>query len=132
MKDALYCFLYHSYMAPDQDIGCVAEIVKTARGFNKAQHITGILVFDGQRFCQYIEGPKTEVQALIQRLADDPRHMQFTPKYQAPLQGERMFGHWSMAYVLVDDAEPLDAMEPLDGLLALDKLKELIPLLDVV
>ena len=130
MEEALSCFLYRSYIAPDQDISCVADIVKTSRRFNKEQHITGILVFDGERFCQYIEGPRAPLQALIQRLEKDPRHVQFTPKHEALLQGARMFASWSMAYVLVDDTASLEEMEPLNGLLALGKLKELIPMLD--
>lgn len=131
MTADLYGFLYHSQLASDADLSCVADIVKTARSFNKEHGITGILVFDGLRFCQYIEGPQSDLQDLINRIADDPRHEQFTPKFHAPVAGERLFGNWSMAYVLVDDSEPLDEMGQLDGQASLHKLQQMIPLLDV-
>jgi len=124
--------LYHSHIAPEADISCVADIVKTARNFNKVHEITGLLVFDGQRFCQYIEGPDDALQALIDRIAQDPRHVQFTPKYHAPCKGARLFAHWAMAYVLIDDEEPLDEMHALDGPSALAKLQALLPMLDAV
>lgn len=131
MKEALFCFLYHSQIAPTAQLSCVAEIVKTARSFNKEHHITGMLVFDGQRFCQYIEGPQSALQGLIERIAKDDRHYLFEPKHHAPLVGERMFASWSMAYVLVDDAEPLNDLESLDGLAAIRQLETLLPMLDI-
>lgn len=126
-----FCFLYHSHITPSAGVGCVAEIVKTARKFNKEHSITGLLVFDGQRFCQYIEGPQRALQALIDRIAVDSRHYQFEPRHQGPLLGSRMFEHWSMAYVLVDDEEPLDELKKHQGQAALHNLEKLLPLLDI-
>lgn len=131
MQQGLHCFLYQSYFTPGMDISCVADIVKTARSFNKLHHITGMLVFDGLRFCQYIEGPAEPLQLLIGKIGQDPRHQRFTPKHQAALEGERRFSNWSMAYVLVDDEEPLDAIDALTGHRALEKMETLIPLLDI-
>ena len=131
MQEDLFCFLYHSKIAPDVGVSCVAEIVKTARSFNKEHQITGMLVFDGQRFCQYIEGPRQDLQALIDRIEVDARHHQFEPKHHAPLNGKRMFSNWSMAYVLVDDAEPLDDLERVVGPAAIEILESLIPMLDI-
>lgn len=131
MESSLACFLYHSRLAASADIRCVADIVKIARSFNKEHQITGMLIFDGQRFCQYIEGPQVQLQALIDCIAKDNRHTEFTPKHHAGLSGERMFGSWSMAYVLVDDAEPLDELNQLDGTQAVSKLLGLLPMLDI-
>lgn len=125
------CVLYHSRMACDADLSCVAEIVKTARSFNKEAGITGMLVFDGQRFCQYIEGPAPVLRGLVDSIAQDARHTHFTIKHQGEVSGERLFAHWSMAYVLVDDSEPLDELNQLEGLQALSKLQALIPMLDI-
>lgn len=131
MDTNLHAFLYHSRMASDADLGGIADIVKTARSFNKEVGITGMLVFDGQRFCQYIEGPQSAMQALIGRIGQDPRHTHFTPMHDAPLAGPRWFGKWSMAYVQVDDGEPLDELSRLEGLHALRRLQVLIPELDI-
>lgn len=131
MDTRLNCFLYHSHIADNADLECVAHIVKTARGFNKEAGITGMLVFDGQRFCQYIEGPPSAIEALVARIAQDSRHTHFTPKYHGALEGPRWFDRWSMAYVLVDDSEPLDDLSQFEGLQALNKLQALIPVLDI-
>jgi hypothetical protein len=131
MPQGLQCFLYQSHFTAGMDISCVADIVKTARSFNKLHHITGMLVFDGLRFCQYIEGPADSLQVLIGRLGKDPRHQLFIPKHQAPLSGERRFSNWSMAYVLVDGEEPLNEIDALTGQSALEKMETLIPLLDI-
>lgn len=126
-----YCVLYHSQIAPGAPISCVADIVKAARGFNKDHDITGILVFDGQRFFQYLEGPKEAVMGLVVGIAQDTRHVHFRLQHQGPCAQERMFRNWSMAYVLVDDSEPLADLHGIEGESAMDKLRSLIPLLDI-
>ncbi|MGN1056104.1 MAG: BLUF domain-containing protein [Comamonas sp.] len=131
MTTQLSCFLYCSQLAEDADISCIPDIIKTARAFNKQHLITGMLIFDGQRFCQYIEGPEATITELATRIAQDPRHTNFQPKHDAPLSGDRLFAHWSMAYVLVDDAEPLNDIETVKGPTALEKLQSLMPMLDV-
>ena len=126
----LECFLYQSKLAPGVDATCVAQIVKTARAFNEKAQITGILVFDGEFFCQYIEGPSHQVQNLISLLANDPRHIDFTPLLHSHQQPYRKFSKWTMAYHLVDDAEVLEGIGTRPGELALQKLQDLIPQLD--
>lgn len=54
---ALYEVLYVSTIAPDQPLSVVAEIAGRARVVNAELGITGLLIFDGQRFCQQLEGP---------------------------------------------------------------------------
>ncbi len=127
----LHCFLYHSQIAPHADIGCVADIVKTVRNFNKTQGITGLLVFDGQSFCQYIEGPQPALGELIGRIQADPRHVNFKTLHACASCAERKFEQWSMAYVLVDDTEHLADMAQEQGANALKKLHELLPLMDI-
>ena len=128
-------FVYFSKLAPDANPSCVADIVKTARGFNRQHSITGILVFDGERFCQYIEGPAQPLQGLIDRIAKDVRHTDFQPKLHAPLEGARRFESWSMGYVLLDDlseATPLDVLQERTGAQMIEHLQSLVPMLDAV
>lgn len=96
------CFFYHSCLSSDYDASCVSAIIKTARAFNAEHGITGVLVFDGERFCQYLEGPRMPVNALITRLEVDPRHAQFTPLMRQPLIGPRLYDGWTMAYCMLD------------------------------
>ena len=123
-------FVYFSKIAPDAEVSCVADIIKVARKFNKEHQITGMLIFDGLRFCQYIEGPHEPLQQLIASITKDPRHIEFTPKLACFDQKTRLFPNWSMAYVIADDSEPLDEVESMEGSSMLDKLHALLPILD--
>lgn len=123
-------FLYRSEIAADADIRCVAEIAKFSRVFNEAHDITGVLIFDGQRFVQYIEGPQEHVIALANKIALDTRHTNFTPLHQAQDITQRLFAQWAMAYVADDDVEPLASMLTAQGETALSSLQKLLPQLD--
>ena len=115
----LQYFLYHSQLAEGSGVDCVASIVKVARQFNQASGLTGLLVFDGYRFCQYLEGPAPALNSLIQRLSRDPRHTAFMPLLQAELEGARRYQGWSMAYAYVDETDLLATMADLEGASAL-------------
>lgn len=124
-------FLYCSMLSPDAEPTCVADIIRTSRRANAERAITGILVFDGQRFCQYIEGPAAHIDTLVARLEQDGRHTEFTPLHHGPLAGPRRFRQWSMAYALAHDLDPLERLHLLRGLPAVTLLEELLPQLDL-
>lgn len=124
-------FLYTSKLSANAGIDCVASIVKAARAFNAKNGITGILIFDGERFCQYIEGPKSLLNELIERISCDARHCEFNPQWHRTNATERLFSAWSMAYATIDDDEPLQDFSALDGENAMSKFNELLPMLDV-
>jgi hypothetical protein len=50
------------------------ELCNRAARENAAHDVTGYLYFGNGRFTQYIEGPQDEVDALVERIARDPRH----------------------------------------------------------
>ena len=87
-------------------------------------------MFDGEFFCQYIEGPSYQVQNLVALLTGDPRHVNFTPLLHLKREPYRRFSKWTMAYHLVDDAEVLEGIGIRPGESALKKLQDLIPQLD--
>lgn len=129
----LHCFLYSSRIAPEASTSCIVDILKTARNFNKQALVTGILVFDGQRFHQYIEGPETVLRALVERISQDPRHIDFTPRYSEPIGNNRLFSNWSMAYILLDDSDSdSENLNALASLPAIGKLKEMISQLEKI
>ncbi len=118
IKPALYEVLYVSTLAPDQPLSVVAEIAARARLVNVQLDITGLLVFDGQRFCQQLEGPQKAVLKLIERIRNDPRHINVEIVHNGPLAGRR-FQQFSLAFSTVEDADALARMERLDGEAAL-------------
>lgn len=122
MKPTLKSFFYHSRLSAEFDATCVSAIIKTARTFNALHAITGLLVFDGERFCQYFEGPPEAVDELVSRLRADSRHTDFTVLISDVHPQTRLFPAWSMAYAVIDDfmyLRDLAAMAPQDALIHL-------------
>ena len=111
---ALYEVLYVSTLAPGQPLGVVAEIAARARVTNGQLDITGLLIFDGQRFCQQLEGPKKQVLMLIERIRNDPGHTKVEVLHHGALAGRR-FHQFSLAFSTVEDVDALERMEQLDG-----------------
>lgn len=111
---ALYEVLYVSTLAPEQPLSVVAEIAGRARQVNGELDITGLLIFDGQRFCQQLEGPKKVVLKLIERIRNDPRHVNVEVLHHGPLAGRR-FQNFSLAFSTVEDVDALARLEQLDG-----------------
>ena len=66
--------LYVSRLAPACTWEVVKEIVAAARRNNPVYGVSGALLFDGERFCQLIEGDEPAVRTLMDNIARDPRH----------------------------------------------------------
>ena len=118
ISSALYEVLYVSTLAPDQPTAVVAEIAAKARQVNAELDVTGLLIFDGQRFCHQLEGPQKAVLKLIERIRNDPRHVNVEVLHHGPLAGRR-FQHFSLAFSAVEDVDALARLERLDGEAAL-------------
>lgn len=114
VSPALYEVLYVSTLAPEQPLSVVAEIAGRARQVNAKLDVTGLLIFDGQRFCQQLEGQQKAVLKLIERIRNDPRHTNVAVLHHGPLAGRR-FQQFSLAFSTVEDEEALARMEQLDG-----------------
>lgn len=99
MPSHLSCFLYTSRLAPEAGIDQVSKIVKQARELNTIHGISGVLVFDGERFAQYIEGPSEAIGSLVDKLAKDPRHTNFQQLLLQRDLDKRMYEKWSMGYL---------------------------------
>ena len=126
----LHEILYVSKLAADAPISVVADIAVKSRSANLNHDITGLLVFDGMRFCQQIEGSQTEVAALMERIRCDPRHTDIEILHDAPL-AERRFKRWSLGYTPVEDVEALERLERLRGQAAVDDFLAMLSSFDV-
>lgn len=67
---------------------------------NALDGITGLLVFNGERFCQTIEGAPAAIEDLLARLRRDPRHIEFTIIDQEAAESRR-FRSWDMQLLAV-------------------------------
>lgn len=126
----LHEVLYVSTMAPTASISIVADIAPKARIANQAREITGLLIFDGMRFCQQLEGRPKDVLALMDRICKDPRHTNIEILHQGPL-AERRFRRFSLGYISIDEVDVLEHMEQVDGQVAIDAFMALLPGLDM-
>jgi hypothetical protein len=71
-----------------------------AARLNALDGITGLLVFNGDGFCQTIEGSPEAIGDLLCRLRHDPRHSAFTILNDEAIQ-ERRFRSWDMQLLTV-------------------------------
>jgi hypothetical protein len=76
------------------------DIQRSARSLNAIDGITGLLLFDGVRFLQLIEGSEDAVDNLAERLRRDRRHSDFEVRDER-FSDARSFPDWSMNLVRV-------------------------------
>lgn len=80
----------------------VRRICALAQPHNLRAEITGILTYQNGRFAQLLEGPKTELHALMSRIAADTRHHSLKMMADGPTRIRR-YANWSMAYLYPQD-----------------------------
>ena len=129
--DQLARLLYVSDLAPGTRASEVSRIVASSRRRNTADGLTGLLIFDGDRFCQYVEGPPAMLETLRGRLDADARHVRMETLIDGAFAGPRRFSDWRLGYVQVVDTDDLDALRSLQGEAAMAAFERLLPLLDV-
>ncbi|MDO9468462.1 MAG: BLUF domain-containing protein [Thiobacillus sp.] len=121
---------YLSRLAAGTSPACVAEIVRASRQRNTANGISSLLVFDGWRFCQYIEGGDAAVSELVERIRIDARHTDFRVLHQGPPVTPLVLGGHSLVYALNYD-DSLDRFEQTRGVQAIALLAGLLPTFDM-
>ncbi|MDM0068806.1 BLUF domain-containing protein [Variovorax sp. J31P207] len=126
LEEILYC----SLLAPDQPTHVVGRIVTQARSRNASAGITGLLVFDGMRFCQHFEGPVAPVRALLARLKADPRHTELRVLHQGSLAARR-YQRFEMGLAEVEFQDDLADIAQLQGDQALQRFIALRPRFDI-
>jgi hypothetical protein len=105
MADTLLQLTYMSVCHPRMAESEIDRILSSARLHNRRNGITGLLIFNGHRFLQQIEGPAEAVEATFARISLDPRHRAplVLSRIEAPF---RAFSSWSMAFERIDSAAP--------------------------
>jgi hypothetical protein len=73
----------------------LCDIHETARHLNALDGVTGLLIFDGARFLQIVEGSEEAVASLLERLRRDERHTSVEVRDERFVEA-RSFPDWSM------------------------------------
>ncbi|MEL6328282.1 MAG: BLUF domain-containing protein [Planctomycetota bacterium] len=83
------------------------DILQVARLKNAASAITGVLLFDGERYLQFLEGDPVRIYALFERIQQDGRHEDVRLLAIADIT-ERHFGNWNMGVIYPEQREVND------------------------
>ena len=127
----LYEAIYVSTLAPGRPISSVADIASKARVSNPRQGITGLLIFDGMRFCHQFEGMEKQVLALMEKIRHDPRHINVKVVHHGELASRR-FNGFRLGYTSVVDPDVLERLEILQGPAAVSAFVALLSQVDSV
>jgi hypothetical protein len=80
-------------------------ILKKSTHNNPAVGVTGVLCFSGDIFLQVLEGGRTQVSRLYNRIAQDPRHQDVVLLSYDEID-ERSFAGWAMGQVNMSRLNP--------------------------
>ena len=130
MTEQLHEILYCSTLAPGLPTDVVGHIVTQARARNAQEAITGLLVFDGMRFCQHFEGPRRNVLRLLDRLEADPRHVDMKVLHEGIIEARR-YRRFDMGLAHIEESEDVEDLSRLDGAEALAQFIALRPRFDI-
>lgn len=72
-------------------------ILSLARSRNRADDVTGALLFTASGFAQVLEGQRNVVERTFERISGDPRHADVTVLSFTPTE-RRSFPEWSMGF----------------------------------
>lgn len=90
--------MYASRAVPAVDQEELLAILRRSKTDNPADGITGVLCFSGGIFLQVLEGGRSAVNKLYNRIVADPRHTDIELLQYQEI-GERRFAGWSMGQV---------------------------------
>ena len=95
---ALQRVFYISRVADPGQPPDMKRILGRSRMSNRRLDITGMLAHSGRHFAQVLEGPTADVDALVEKVAADPRHIDFKVIFRKPIE-HRAYGEWEMGYI---------------------------------
>ena len=80
-------------------------ILRKSTANNPATGVTGVLCFSGSIFLQVLEGGRSQVSALYNKISRDPRHHEVVLLSYEEI-GERSFAGWAMGQVNMGRLNP--------------------------
>lgn len=94
-SDQVFRLAYTSRAVAKMPRDAVVCLARDAAANNRRTEVTGVLLADAGVFVQWLEGPKAHVDALMARIATDPRHRDVSV-LSAGWAAERRFPDWPM------------------------------------
>ena len=103
--------LYVSTAVGPVTTAVTGTILRSAKAFNAAAGITGVLCQGRGVYLQVLEGERSQVDALFARIALDKRHHKVVLRQQQDIS-RRHYGKWAMAHV---DMGHMNVVHPQDA-----------------
>lgn len=95
MPRSVYQLVYISRATRPLDDAELQRLAIGAKRFNDGHDITGLLLHDGGRFIQALEGRRMYVETAMERIVRDRRHDSIAYVERRPVS-VRQFGTWGM------------------------------------
>jgi hypothetical protein len=95
---SMHQIAYISHASLHVTLEDLTELCRSSSLHNESSGVSGLLVYDGKRFMQVIEGDSTSIRPLMDRIAADNRHKKIDYLADEPLAA-RQFGTWALACV---------------------------------
>ena len=102
--------IYISRAVGPQTTTITTQILETARAYNKAHNLTGVLCQGKGLYVQVLEGERSVVNNLYRRIVADNRHSQTEIVHFGEVES-RQFKDWAMALVNLSIDDPMVAMK---------------------
>lgn len=107
---SLFSMVYISIAAKEMSDDELLTILEKARKFNTLNDITGMLLFRDGFFIQALEGREDVIEALFERVKNDPRHYNVLRLYKEPIT-RRYFSQWAMGF----ESPNIDGLKQIPG-----------------
>ena len=102
--------IYISRAVGPQTTTVTTQILETARSYNKAHNLTGVLCQGKGLYVQVLEGERSVVNGLYNRIVADNRHEHTEIVHFGEID-TRQFKDWSMALVHLSVDDPMVTMK---------------------
>jgi len=107
--------IYISTARPGLGSGDFETLLARSRTRNRDDGITSVVIYDGSRFLQTLEGPEGHVERCFARIALDPRHSGVDIKFLRTVLA-KSFGDWDMQFHRIDDGHNVSALMMIDAM----------------
>ena len=117
----LMTLTYRSRSAAVMSATELRDLQRNSAARNRTEGITGIVLYDDQRFFQWLEGPPVAIARVFSSIRRDPRHTDIDAISVHSSQ-TRLFSQWDMK--LSVNRQDLDTLLPLAPPLIVDPMAE--------
>lgn len=93
----LHVLVYQSQATRPLDAADLDQLLLDARVANELADVTGALLYGGQRFFQYLEGTRADVEQIYARIARASQHHRLEILEQGRVD-KRLFQRWHMGF----------------------------------